>query len=54
MWNTILDRMLRRLILIGTLDVIWPDGSASAMAAAAAPMAEVAVSRRRTIREADA
>ena len=50
MWERLLDRMLRRLIVVGTLDVTWPDGQRKRYGSGAAPMAEVAVSDSETIR----
>jgi len=46
----VLDAILRRLIIIGELTVVWPDGSRSRYIGAAGPTAVVRLRDQRTIR----
>ncbi len=50
MWNKLLDRMLRRLITIGTLDVVWPDGRQDRYGSGEAPTAKVKITDPSAVR----
>ena len=48
--QAVLDRILRRLITIGELTVVWPDGSRTRYAGESGPSASFRLRDKQTIR----